>query len=185
MFTAGAFIASPELRAYAANTVGSADIINNSIQSVDIKNGEVKTTDIGFAAVTNDKIALDTIDSFRIKDHSILRVDFAANAVGSSEIAADAVGASELAGVSKLIFAECSDSIPMLSPGAQGIAECTVFGAELRDSVIATKNLGKSCVVISDARVVANNNVGFQLRNVCPDDTTGGNILFSIIVFDR
>lgn len=36
-FIAGAYLASPELRAYAANTVWSSDIINNSIQSVDIK----------------------------------------------------------------------------------------------------------------------------------------------------
>jgi hypothetical protein len=50
-FIAGAFIASPELRAYAANTVGSSDIINESILSADIKNGEVKAADIATDAV--------------------------------------------------------------------------------------------------------------------------------------
>lgn len=60
-FVAGAFVASPELRAYAANTVGSADIINNSIQSVDIKDGEVKTNDIASGAVTGLKIRDGTI----------------------------------------------------------------------------------------------------------------------------
>jgi hypothetical protein len=50
-FVAGAFVSSPELRAFAANTVGSADIINNSIQSVDIKDGEVKAADIATDAV--------------------------------------------------------------------------------------------------------------------------------------
>ncbi|MGH9876977.1 MAG: hypothetical protein ACREBU_04820 [Nitrososphaera sp.] len=50
-FMAGAFLASPELRAYAANTVGLADIINESIQSEDIKNGQVKAADIGADAV--------------------------------------------------------------------------------------------------------------------------------------
>ena len=50
-FVAGSFIASPELRAFAANTVGSSDIINESIQSVDIKNGEVKASDIATDAV--------------------------------------------------------------------------------------------------------------------------------------
>ena len=50
-FVAGAFIASPELRAYAANTVGSGDIINESILSADIKNGEVKAADIATDAV--------------------------------------------------------------------------------------------------------------------------------------
>lgn len=76
-FIAGAFIASPELRAFAANTVGSADIINNSIQSVDIKDGEVKTDDIAPGAV----------GSLRIKDNDVKAQDIAPNAVGASEIA--------------------------------------------------------------------------------------------------
>jgi hypothetical protein len=50
-FVAGSFIASPELRAFAANTVNSSDIINETIQSVDIKNGEVKASDIATDAV--------------------------------------------------------------------------------------------------------------------------------------
>jgi hypothetical protein len=50
-FIAGAFVASPELRAFAANTVGSSDIINESILSADIKNGEVKASDIATDAV--------------------------------------------------------------------------------------------------------------------------------------
>jgi hypothetical protein len=48
---AGAFLASPELRAFAANTVGSIDIIDGSIQSVDIGNGQVKAADIATDAV--------------------------------------------------------------------------------------------------------------------------------------
>ena len=51
-FVAGSFVASPELRAYAANTIGSSDIIDESIQSVDIKNGQVKASDIATDAVT-------------------------------------------------------------------------------------------------------------------------------------
>ncbi|MGH9879220.1 MAG: hypothetical protein ACRD5H_16440, partial [Nitrososphaerales archaeon] len=50
-FVAGSFVASPELRAYAAATITSADIVNETIQSVDIKNGEVKAADIGADAV--------------------------------------------------------------------------------------------------------------------------------------
>lgn len=48
---AGAFIASPELRAYALATIGSDDIINESILSEDIKNGQVKASDIATDAV--------------------------------------------------------------------------------------------------------------------------------------
>ncbi len=80
-FIAGAFVASPELRAFAANTVGSADIINNSIQSVDIKDGEVKTNDIAPSAV----------GSLRIKDNDVKAQDLAADSVGTSEIANGAI----------------------------------------------------------------------------------------------
>lgn len=50
-FVAGSFVASPELRAFAANTVGSTDIINESILSEDIKNSQVKASDIATDAV--------------------------------------------------------------------------------------------------------------------------------------
>lgn len=50
-FVAGSFVASPELRAFAANTVGSTDIINESILSEDIKNNQVKAADIATDAV--------------------------------------------------------------------------------------------------------------------------------------
>jgi hypothetical protein len=48
--------------AYAANTIGSSDIIDESILSQDVKNGEVKTADIGTnqvrsADVRNDSLA--------------------------------------------------------------------------------------------------------------------------------
>src|SRR6185436_786754 len=86
-FVAGSFVASPELRAYAANTVFSTDIVD----------GQVMTADIAGNAVTAPKI----------KDGEVKAAEIAANAVGSSEIAADSVGASELQGVTKLIFQKC------------------------------------------------------------------------------
>ena len=74
-FIAGAFVSSPELRAYAANTVGSADIINESIQSEDIKNGQVKAADIATGAVTNSKIANNALTSSKIADGTIVYTD--------------------------------------------------------------------------------------------------------------
>ena len=91
VFIAGAFVASPELRAYAANTIGSADIIDESILSQDIKNGEVKSADIGTSAVTNLKIAPNavtyskinpnTIDGSKIKDGAIGYADVSRNLI--------------------------------------------------------------------------------------------------------
>jgi hypothetical protein len=70
-FAAGIFIASPELRAYAANTIGSADIINESILSADIKNGEVKTTELAANAVTSSKIAAGAVTNSDISNNSV------------------------------------------------------------------------------------------------------------------
>jgi hypothetical protein len=55
-FIAGTFVAYPELRAFAAATIGSADIIDGSIQSIDIKDAQVKTADLAGSAVTSGKI---------------------------------------------------------------------------------------------------------------------------------
>jgi hypothetical protein len=87
MFMAGAFLASPELRAYAANTIRSTDIVdgqvmtadlaNNAVTSAKIKDGEVKAADIAGSAVNSAKIAAG----------GVVNSDIANNAVTSSKIA--------------------------------------------------------------------------------------------------
>src|SRR3954452_4482867 len=62
--------------AYAANTIGSDDIIDESIQSVDIKNGQVKTADIAGNAV----------NSNRIVDGEVANADLGADAVDGSKV---------------------------------------------------------------------------------------------------
>lgn len=76
-FVAGAFFASPELRAYAAATITSADIVNETIQSADIKNGQVKNSDLAANAVTYSKINANSIDATKIVDGSVTSDDLA------------------------------------------------------------------------------------------------------------
>ena len=78
--------------AYAANTVGSSDIINESIQSQDIKNGQVKGSDIGNNQVSSADVRDDTL-----ANGGLGAADLASNSVTSGEIATDAVQASEVA----------------------------------------------------------------------------------------
>ncbi|HEV8387258.1 MAG TPA: hypothetical protein VGQ03_06510 [Nitrososphaera sp.] len=150
-FIAGAFVASPELRAYAANTVGSADIINNSILSADIKDGEVKTVDLGGNAVT----------SAKIKDGE----------VKGAEIATDAVGAAELAGVTKFLFGQCN---PSGAVGAQfnahigTIVSCNINGVDTDDSIITTLDgVQNPCFVASHAFITSSDVVNVVIRNDC------------------
>ena len=67
--------------AYAADTSGSSDIIDESIQSVDIKDGQVHTSDLGGnsvnslkiadGAVSPDKIATGAITPTKIQPESV------------------------------------------------------------------------------------------------------------------
>src|SRR3954467_8277575 len=72
--------------AYAANTIGSDDIIDESIQSVDIKNGQVRVGDPGGSAVPSAKVAADAVDGSKVLDGSIGNADIAADAVDGSKI---------------------------------------------------------------------------------------------------
>lgn len=79
---AGAFVASPELRAYAANTIGSADIIDNSIQSADIGDGQVKSADIANSTVTNSKIGSSAVTGSKVSSGFMKRVHLNDDATG-------------------------------------------------------------------------------------------------------
>lgn len=57
--------------AYAANTIGSADIRNGSIQSVDIRNKQVRNADLASNAITGAKVRAGSLDA----------TDFAAGAL--------------------------------------------------------------------------------------------------------
>jgi hypothetical protein len=82
--------------AYAANTVGSSDIINESILSEDIKDLEVKSTDIANAAVNNSKLKNNAVGTAKVTDESLTSQDLGPDSVSTSEIAIDGVGALEI-----------------------------------------------------------------------------------------
>src|SRR3954447_3174095 len=97
--------------AYAANTVGSSDIIDESILSQDLKNGEVKSVDIGNNQVTSadvkndtlpnggltaDDLATDSVNATEVADSSIDSGEIVDNSLFDSDLAANSVGASEL-----------------------------------------------------------------------------------------
>jgi hypothetical protein len=168
-FIAGAFVASPELRAFAANTVFSGDIVD----------GEVKTADLGSNSVT----------AAKIKDGEVRVAEIASNAVGSSEIATDAVGAAEIQGVTKLLFGQCkltsseyTDSVPA---GSLLQVDCNINGVDSDDSAFATRNYGSTCFEVVQADPMTDN-VRVFLRNDCiSENTVGSGSSLSILVYDK
>ncbi|MFY3740849.1 MAG: hypothetical protein HMLIMOIP_001294 [Candidatus Nitrosomirales archaeon] len=189
-FIAGAFVASPELRAYAADTVGSSDIIDESILSQDIKNGEVKNSDIGLGAIT----------SAKINDGSVLNADIGANAVTTSkikdgsvtaaDIGADAVGASEIQGVTQLIFEECVRDFQglLVNAGATVEYSCEVLGADDQDVAFATiDDVNTShCFVLDWAEpgIPVDDTVTVTIRNACVASEELNIVRTGIMVFD-
>jgi catabolite regulation protein CreA len=83
--------------AYAANTVGSSDIIDDSILSADIKTNNVRSDDIQGNAVSSSKLDSGAVQSIDVRDDTLAAIDLAPDSVGSSEIAQDAVGGGEVA----------------------------------------------------------------------------------------
>ena len=71
--------------AYAADTIGSADIIDESILSADIKNAEVKGTDLASGAVTGSKVLDNALTGADINESALGQVPSAATA-GSAPV---------------------------------------------------------------------------------------------------
>jgi hypothetical protein len=139
-FVAGTFVGSPELRAYAANTVFSTDIVD----------GQVKTADLAGNSVTAPKI----------KDGE----------VKAAEIATDAVGAAEIQDVTKLLFAQCtvsaSEALEMVSLGHAPII-CNINGVDGDDSVIANLNSGNACFGVTKSDPSSSGFVFVVVKNLC------------------
>jgi hypothetical protein len=188
MFMAGAFLASPELRAYAANTIRSTDIVDGQVMTADLANNAVTSAKIKDGEVKTDDIAPSAIGSLRIKDNDVKAQDIATSAVGADEIGSDAVGASELQGVDKLIFADCNvpaQTAIKAGPGASTRHSCPVAGADPDDEVIATKS-NFDCFVLQSADITGTSGtVELVFTNTCPFSASRGAGHVSIIVYDE
>ena len=187
MFIAGAFLASPELRAYAANTVFSTDIKDGEVKTADLANNAVTSAKIKDGEVKTDDIAPSAIGSLRIKDNDVKAADIASDAVGADEIAKDAVGASEIKGVDKLIFAGCD--IPKAptstGPGLSHIYYCSVPGMDTEDEVVANISSNGRCFIMESAVPISAETVQVLLTNSCDVSWVRSATHVSIIVYDE
>jgi hypothetical protein len=138
--------------AYAANTIGSADIIDESIQSVDIKNGQVKNADLAAGAVTSPKIATaavansaiapGAVDSNSVLDESLSASDLAPDSVGVSEIADNSIDTGEI--VDNSLF-------------AADLAPNSVGASEIAANAVGTSKVANESLTLSDIAGAATN----------------------------
>jgi hypothetical protein len=118
------FIAIGTGGAYAANTIGSSDVIDESLLSQDIKNGEVKATEIGLNQVVGSRIADGTIKTDDIATGGVTSTDIATGSITAAAIGTGAVTSTKLG----------NNSV-----GPAKVADNTLTGADINES---TLNLG-------------------------------------------
>ena len=82
--------------AYAVNTVGSSDVIDESLLSQDIKNGEVKVADIGQAAVATDELANGQVKAADIGSGEVRTASVANDNLTGGDIAANALKGADI-----------------------------------------------------------------------------------------
>jgi hypothetical protein len=181
--------------AYAANTVGSSDIIDESILSQDVKNGQVKTSDIGNGQVRTADLATDSvgsdeiatnavnateiadssIDTGEIVDNSLFAADLAPDSVGDSELADNAVGGANVASNSlttaDIAGADVNGGHISIGAGAVGNGRCRqvdagVGGAKPGEGVVfSAQGALQNGILLYGQRVPSNGHVTFDVCN--------------------
>src|SRR4051794_34545768 len=124
--------------AYAANTIGSADVIDESLLSQDVKNGEVKNPDLGTNSVTSSRIATgnvfnsdlaaDSVNGSKVIANSLTAGDLAPSSVNTSEVADNSLTGDDI-DESKLNLPDPSPSAQQARPREAGAYAHVVNGA--------------------------------------------------------
>jgi hypothetical protein len=172
--------------AYAVDTVGSSDVIDESLLSQDFKNGEVKQQDLANGAVTggklaansvlNPKLAADAVTSAKVLDDSLGAVDLGPASAGTSEVADGAVTSAKVLDGSITGLDVLNGSLGSLDLGSPSVfggsgghvadGSLTVHdlgidsvgNEELRDNAVGQSNMGTNSVGVDEIRLAS---VGF------------------------
>ena len=83
--------------AYAANTVGSDDIINGQVKSADIGTGQVRSIDVGNDNLTGDDVQDNSLTTNDVNTGSLFGSDIFDGTLTSADIGTSAVASSEVA----------------------------------------------------------------------------------------
>ena len=184
--------ATNELELPCSGCVGSAEIDDHSIKGNDIENAAVGSLQIEPGAVGTSQIENHSIKGIDIENAAVGSLQIEPGAVGSSQIENNsirgvdiedgAITADDMAGVSKLIFAKCTDTTQVVLNGGQAQFICAVPGAAAGDNVVATLNQGNGLLAIEATALT--DEVLIQLGNSIGQNLNTGDITISIIVFN-
>ena len=139
------FVALGTGGAYAANTIGSADIIDESILSQDLKNQEVRAADIHNGGVTGEKLQADAVTPGKVADNAITSAALAPNSVNATEIADGSIDSGEIVNDSLLDVDLAAGSVR-----ASEIEDGAVGGADLAANAVTGGKVAGNSLTTAD-----------------------------------
>ena len=151
--------------AYAANTIGSDDIIDESIQGIDIKNGQVRSADILNGGVGSVDLGADSVSATQIADGAVGTLDLGGNAVTGAKVANNSLTTADIAG------ADVNGGHVSFTAGAVSNGRCTqvdlsIGGAKAGEGVVlSTQGALQNGIVLYAQRVPVDGHVTADLCN--------------------
>jgi hypothetical protein len=120
--------------AYAANTIGSDDIIDESIQNVDLGTNSVQATEVADNSIDTGEVIDDSLFAVDLAPDSVTSSELAANAVKTAEVAADSLTLADIAGAA----ANGAISLSGIPNGRCTQVTFSIAGLQVGDSPIVT-----------------------------------------------
>jgi hypothetical protein len=117
---------------YAANTIGSSDIIDEAILSQDLKDGEVRTTELADTAVTLAKLAPNAVGPWNVINNSLTSLDLkGADSLASISLAAGSVPRGSCVNAVAAVAGAQVNEVPLISPRAEPPAGILLFATRV------------------------------------------------------
>ena len=174
--------------AYAANTVGSADIINGEVKTQDIGDSEVraadvapdslgsakiadrsvKNADLSLGASSSNTIADNGVRSVDVFDNTLTAADLGTGSVGTNEIADQTVTGTDLAGTG-----EGDNGFS----GDEEIIDATISGFDIGNDQIGANHIIDGSLTAGDTSDVFD--AGYGSDAACNDDDGNGEVCAS------
>ena len=144
--TLALFIALGTGTAYAAATIGSAQVINESLTGADVKNGSLTGYDVADNRIgTADVVGLRSAD---VLDNTLRGVDVLDNSLSGADIADGTIGSDDVAGL-------LGDDIVDGSIGGADLSADSVSGAQLADSSVTSSKIADGSIAFDDLTAYA------------------------------
>jgi len=144
--------------AYAVDTVGSADIINNSIKSEDVKDGALGSVDLLDGNVKSADLKDGGVKSIDLENESILTGDILNNQIRSEDIRDDDVASIDVLNESLTSADLATDSV-----NATEVANNSIDSGEIVDFGLTNQDIGVLFAQVNAAGGVDNSSGGVSV----------------------